>query len=364
MNTYPNYTEVNYSVTEKLLIALGLDKALVSHYMKNIAPNLRTVDEARVKIFRMEKDDYTRAVIYGLIIGPIIGCILAIIFVILAFFTIIPAFLFILLLDFTQDGAMILLPIGLLGSIIGSIYLVYRLTLNHYKNKREKAYYDHINKFIISNVVNYFGDDFHLIENDFTEFFKEFKTISDFQIKISPSICFKYDDIPISITEINSVIGCEGEKRNKKWKWQYNILIVAEIKKEFNGITMITQDHGLIGNQIVKAGFSTISRAAMEDPDFEKNYEVYTTDQVEARYLCTTSFIERFNTLNAMTNAKVYAYFYQKKLFLQLIMNQKTHYLLPKVDIEQSQYFIEITNNVVTETRKMIKVIDKLAISR
>lgn len=365
MNTYPNQAEENYSVNEKRLIELGLDGEFVNHYIKYIAPNLRTVDESRLKIFTAERDDYIHAVIYGVIFGPILGVILAAIIVILACVTVIPAALFALLFIITQGGAVILVPIGLLGLIIASVCCIYKLTLNNYKDKRQKAYYNNINKFIFPNIVNFFGEDYQIIDKTslFKDFLKEFDVVTELERTISHSVCFKYDDIPISITEIESVISTTKTNDVTQKKWQYNIFIVAELNKAFSGKTIITQDHGLIGNQIISFVFKSLSRASMEDPEFEKNYEVYTSDQVEARYLCTSSFLERFNALNAIANARVYAYFYQKKLFLQLIMNNKPFYLLPDLDIEQPQYFINVTNRVIKETRTMLKIIEKIKIN-
>ena len=42
----------------------------------------------------------------------------------------------------------------------------------------------------------------------------------------------------------------------------------------------------------------------LEDPVFEKKFNVYSSDQVEARYLITTAFMERFNNLNTAFGAK------------------------------------------------------------
>lgn len=42
----------------------------------------------------------------------------------------------------------------------------------------------------------------------------------------------------------------------------------------------------------------------LEDPNFAKRFNVYSSDQVEARYLITTSFMERFQNLNTAFGAK------------------------------------------------------------
>jgi hypothetical protein len=42
----------------------------------------------------------------------------------------------------------------------------------------------------------------------------------------------------------------------------------------------------------------------LEDPEIRKNFVVYSTDQVEARYLLTPSFIQRFKRLKTAYGTK------------------------------------------------------------
>ena len=47
------------------------------------------------------------------------------------------------------------------------------------------------------------------------------------------------------------------------------------------GLTLVTRERGLLGNLIASAG-TGIERVGLEDPDFERRFEVYGTDQVGA----------------------------------------------------------------------------------
>ena len=63
-----------------------------------------------------------------------------------------------------------------------------------------------------------------------------------------------------------------------------------DFHKNFYGRTLITRDAGLFNR------FSAprdMQRAGLEDPVFERIFEVYTTDQVESRYLLTPDFMQR-----------------------------------------------------------------------
>ena len=53
-----------------------------------------------------------------------------------------------------------------------------------------------------------------------------------------------------------------------------------------------------------KGNGEALDEVNLEDPVFEKKFNVYSSDQVEARYLITTAFMERFNNLNTAFGAK------------------------------------------------------------
>ncbi len=53
-----------------------------------------------------------------------------------------------------------------------------------------------------------------------------------------------------------------------------------------------------------KGNGEALDEVNLEDPVFEKKFNVYSSDQVESRYLITTAFMERFNNLNTAFGAK------------------------------------------------------------
>lgn len=65
----------------------------------------------------------------------------------------------------------------------------------------------------------------------------------------------------------------------------------VKFHKQFNGVTKVYRDMGAF-NWIAKFGVKE-PRVRLEDPVFEKAFEVYGTDQVEARFILTPDFMER-----------------------------------------------------------------------
>jgi hypothetical protein len=64
--------------------------------------------------------------------------------------------------------------------------------------------------------------------------------------------------------------------------------------RAFAGVTVVRRDAGVLN---MLGGGAGLQRIGLEDPAFEKIFEVYGTDQVEARYLVDPVFMERLLAL-------------------------------------------------------------------
>jgi hypothetical protein len=78
--------------------------------------------------------------------------------------------------------------------------------------------------------------------------------------------------------------------------------LIARFPKPFNGITKVYRDMGMM-NWLGKLGHKE-PRVRLEDPVFEKAFEVYGTDQIEARFLLTPDFMERLVNLEKTFKGK------------------------------------------------------------
>lgn len=86
--------------------------------------------------------------------------------------------------------------------------------------------------------------------------------------------------------------------------------------KRFNGSTVIKADGSLIGNLLGRIGMGGRERIALEDPEFEKCFEVYGTDQVEARYLLTPAFMQHLMDLRQSLGERMQAAFDGDSLYI------------------------------------------------
>ncbi len=114
-------------------------------------------------------------------------------------------------------------------------------------------------------------------------------------------------DIKISEQHLTRLVRTRrGSRRQTVFR---GIIIVLETGKKFSGQTVVRVDRGWFNfltaplngkkknaNGSVTASFffkSSLERVQLEDPVFEREWEVYAEDQVEARYLLTPALMER-----------------------------------------------------------------------
>jgi hypothetical protein len=69
--------------------------------------------------------------------------------------------------------------------------------------------------------------------------------------------------------------------------------LIVKFHKEFRGVTKVFRDMGML-NVFAKLGqMGKGEKVKLEDPVFEKAFEVFSTDQIEARFILTPDFMER-----------------------------------------------------------------------
>ncbi len=96
----------------------------------------------------------------------------------------------------------------------------------------------------------------------------------------------EYESVPFRLQEIRITKGPSFE----------GIYFEAEFPKSFHGETYVLRDQGKFLNSthyLTDKDGKKLERVMLEDPRFESTFEVYSNDQVEARYLLTTSLMER-----------------------------------------------------------------------
>lgn len=79
------------------------------------------------------------------------------------------------------------------------------------------------------------------------------------------------------------------------------VLLKYTFPKSFGKHTFLFENK-ITSQKLVHKGRTGYDKVALEDVEFSKDYSVFSNDQVEARYLLTTSFIERFKNIETAFN--------------------------------------------------------------
>lgn len=85
------------------------------------------------------------------------------------------------------------------------------------------------------------------------------------------------------------------------------VFIKLNMNKKFDSHTIVIEDCTFIKTCTLPGlpyKFSDMEKTELEDPEFNKMFDVFTEDEVEARYILTTSFMERLKNLKEVYKAK------------------------------------------------------------
>ena len=127
-----------------------------------------------------------------------------------------------------------------------------------------------------------------------------------------------YHDTEIQMAEVVLREKRSNGKNTQMVKVFQGICIAMKMKKSFFGQTLVKKDHGsfLRMFQSKDEGFQKV---ILEDVKFENIFEVYSTDQVEARYILTTAFMERIlQVADIFKSTGIQCSFFEKHMFLML----------------------------------------------
>lgn len=133
----------------------------------------------------------------------------------------------------------------------------------------------------------------------------------------------KIDQTEIAFSEIHA----EDYTKDKDGKKQYHtifkgVFFVADFHKNFNGETFVLTDiaeriFGSFGKIFQKMNTSRPELVKLENVVFEKEFVVYSTDQIESRYIITPVLMEKILELNAKYRGVQFS-FINSKIFVAI----------------------------------------------
>ncbi len=105
------------------------------------------------------------------------------------------------------------------------------------------------------------------------------------------------------------------------------LFFIADFNKHFSGQTYVLSDFGerflgFFGKLMQNISVGRPDVVRLEDPEFEKIFVVYSSDEVEARYILSPSFMERLVEFRKKMNSSVQLSFVGSNLYMAIPMKK------------------------------------------
>lgn len=144
----------------------------------------------------------------------------------------------------------------------------------------------------------------------------------------------KLDKTDFEFSEIHAEQESSDSDGNRSYSTIFKgFFMIADFHKHFHGHTIVVPDRtgeGWFGRVFKGSKRSGKQLAKMENPDFEKAFDVYATDQVEARYILTPNMLENILNLKNRFNATVHLAFLHSCVYIAISW-RKSDFLEPNL---------------------------------
>ncbi len=182
----------------------------------------------------------------------------------------------------------------------------------------KKAFEDKVKKIIMPTIMEHFPGFFWQKEPSIKpEEIRKCNIIptEGMEHSFDDSFIGKYKDINITISECKYYVQVKGHDID----FFRGVIVKLDMNKRFSGNTVIRPRNVLRINSEVDLQFQNMSKVNLEDPSFNEKFFVYSTDQIEARYLITPTFMERLNaTGEAFDTVFECCSFYENSIYIGL----------------------------------------------
>ena len=140
------------------------------------------------------------------------------------------------------------------------------------------------------------------------------------------------------------------------------VIVELDMNKKFEGNTFILEKNNKKGNKSVD--LNIYEKVNLEDIEFSKEYNIYSENQIEARYVLTTAFIERLKNLKETYNAKyMRVAFHDAKIVILLQTGRDMFQMAGKSAITK-ETFVQLMDEIISvlDIVDILKLNEKLGL--
>lgn len=137
------------------------------------------------------------------------------------------------------------------------------------------------------------------------------------------------NSVALTFSDIHAEYESRDSKGRSTWHTIFKgLFIVADFNKHFKGSTVVLPDTAektfgsFIGSWLQKNNMGRNDLVKMDDPEFEKSFVVYGSDQIETRYILTHSMMKRLLDYKKRTKEDIYISFVGSKIHLGIYYNK------------------------------------------
>ncbi|HIN38915.1 MAG TPA: DUF3137 domain-containing protein [Flavobacteriales bacterium] len=165
----------------------------------------------------------------------------------------------------------------------------------------------------------------------------------------------------IEFSELHTQYETKDKDGKSSWNTIFKgIFFIADFNKNFKGETFIQPDlaeriFGFIGSSLQGLNKSKGDLVKMENVEFEKEFVVYSSDQVEARYILSPKLLQRIIDFKNKTGNKMHVSFINSKMYIGISLRKnlfEVSYfksLLKKEPIEEFYKYLDLCIGIAEE---------------
>ncbi|MCK9454169.1 MAG: DUF3137 domain-containing protein [Sulfurimonas sp.] len=135
----------------------------------------------------------------------------------------------------------------------------------------------------------------------------------------------KIDNINIQFSDIHAQKRHKNSRGKESWSTLFQgLFLVADFNKHFYGETVVLPDTAqnsfgsLIGHWLQSNNISRDELVKMDDTEFEKEFVVYSSDQVEARYILSNALMKKLLFFKEKSKHDIYISFIGANIYMAI----------------------------------------------
>lgn len=213
-----------------------------------------------------------------------------------------------------QAGPVVILPI-IVGLLIGA-GVCYLLT---------RGYVADFKALVIERIVHFIDENLTYSPKDCIPksvfMLSKIFTTKPNRYKGDDLVCGKVGTTQIQFSELHADYESGSGKNRHRYTVFRGIFFVGDFNKHFTGQTIVLPDtaeklFGRLGQKLQSLNIFRGNLIRLEDPEFESHFAVYGSDQIEARYILSTSLMARITDFKKKTGKKIHLSFIGSMVFV------------------------------------------------